>query len=161
MTQKTHQVRRLYSGTALALITLFAGAGIAVAQTAAEATTKATPQPLPQAAEDSTTVVVVGTRASQQNSINRKKTAKTATDSIVAEDVGGTREYVGADAGRLLPKGDVSGLAAALRELHTDAALLRQMGARARARAVALSWESVTREMKSFYGEVLARNFHE
>jgi len=89
----SHQARNLRNGTALALIALFAGAGIASAQTAAEATTQATPQPLPQAAaaqpaEEATTIVVVGTRAAQQNSISRKKNAKTATDSIVAEDVG-------------------------------------------------------------------------
>lgn len=41
-----------------------------------------------QAVDDVETVVVVGTRASQQSAIDRKKKAKTATDSIVADDVG-------------------------------------------------------------------------
>lgn len=38
--------------------------------------------------DDVETVIVVGTRASQQSAIDRKKKAKTATDSLVAEDVG-------------------------------------------------------------------------
>ena len=38
--------------------------------------------------EDLSTIVVVGTRASQQSAIDRKKHATTAKDSIVAEDVG-------------------------------------------------------------------------
>ncbi|MGA9657497.1 MAG: TonB-dependent receptor, partial [Asticcacaulis sp.] len=38
--------------------------------------------------DDSTVIVVTGTRASLRSSIDRKKKAKTATDSIVAEDVG-------------------------------------------------------------------------
>src|SRR5688500_14281418 len=33
-------------------------------------------------------IVVVGSRASQQSAINRKRTARTATDSIVADDIG-------------------------------------------------------------------------
>jgi TonB-dependent receptor len=37
---------------------------------------------------DNTVIVVTGVRASQQSAIDRKKKAKTATDSIVAEDVG-------------------------------------------------------------------------
>lgn len=46
-----------------------------------------TASPVP-AAEEGEAVVIVGTRASQRSSIDRKKRAKTATDSIVAEDVG-------------------------------------------------------------------------
>jgi TonB-dependent receptor len=37
---------------------------------------------------DDTVIVVTGVRASQQSSIDRKKKAKTATDSIVADDIG-------------------------------------------------------------------------
>ncbi len=95
MKQTSHQARRLRNGTALALVALFAGAGVASAQTA-ETTTQATPQPLPQTTAASTTpanddaivVVVTGTRASQQSAIDRKKRAATATDSIAAEDIG-------------------------------------------------------------------------
>jgi glycosyltransferase involved in cell wall biosynthesis len=75
---------------------------------------------------------------------------------IVAEDVGGTREYVGSAAGRLLPKGDVDGLVATLRGLRDDLALRRSLSEGARARAGELSWESVSEELKSFYGEVVA-----
>ncbi len=37
---------------------------------------------------DSTVIIVTGSRTSQRSSIDRKKNAKTATDSIVAEDIG-------------------------------------------------------------------------
>ncbi|MDI7776412.1 TonB-dependent receptor [Asticcacaulis sp. EMRT-3] len=72
--------RRLANGTALALVTLFAGGGMAMAQTA--------PAAKPAAADEPTVIVVTGTRASQESAINRKKHAKTATDSIAAEDIG-------------------------------------------------------------------------
>ncbi len=95
--------RHLRAGTALALVTLLAGAGVASAQT--EQTTTATPQNVtPQGAAaagdaatvttknksggDSTVVIITGARASERSSIDRKKRAKTATDSIVAEDIG-------------------------------------------------------------------------
>jgi glycosyltransferase involved in cell wall biosynthesis len=77
---------------------------------------------------------------------------------VVAEDVGGTREYVGHTAGWLLPKGDVDGLVAALRGLRDDPFRRRQLAEGARARAGELSWKSVSREIKSFYGEVLAND---
>lgn len=79
---------------------------------------------------------------------------------IVAEDVGGTREYVGADAGRLLPKGDVDGLVEALRGLRADAMARQRMSASGRQRACALSWECVAQQMRTFYGEVLTRTAH-
>jgi TonB-dependent receptor len=109
--QKTHQVRRLRNGTALALVALFAGAGVASAQTAAETTTQATPQALPQAAQDSTLVIVTGQRASQRSAIDRKKRAKTATDSIIAEDIGqfpdkNVNEAISRIAGVSLDRGD-------------------------------------------------------
>jgi TonB-dependent receptor len=80
---KTQKMARpsqtLRGGTALALVALFAS-GAAFAQDK------------PAASSDSsggdTVIVVTGVRASQQSSIDRKKKAKTATDSIVAEDVG-------------------------------------------------------------------------
>ncbi len=79
---------------------------------------------------------------------------------IVAEDVGGTREYVGDGVARLLPKSDVDGLAEALRELRADESLHRRMGAAARRRAEALSWSCVNQELGSFYDEVLRRHAH-
>ncbi|MFN3805632.1 TonB-dependent receptor [Asticcacaulis sp.] len=65
---------------------LMAGSGLAMlvvsgAASAQEAAVKA-------GAEDIETVVVVGARAAQQSSNERKKRAKTPTDSIVADDVG-------------------------------------------------------------------------
>ncbi|ESQ79231.1 TonB-dependent receptor [Asticcacaulis sp. YBE204] len=65
----------------LAAILLVAGATVGMAQQTAS---------VPQSAngDETTTVIVVGSRASQQSAIDRKKKAKTATDSIVADDVG-------------------------------------------------------------------------
>ncbi|BEV11896.1 TonB-dependent receptor [Asticcacaulis sp. DW145] len=63
----------LLTSTALSMLVIGATSGMALAQ---------------QAGEDVQEVVVVGVRASQQSAIDRKKKAKTATDSIVAEDVG-------------------------------------------------------------------------
>src|SRR5262245_65888340 len=45
-------------------------------------------KPASTSSEEVETVVVRGTRASQQKSIERKKNAQTAVDSIAAEDVG-------------------------------------------------------------------------
>lgn len=45
-------------------------------------------KPAPAAESEITQVLVVGTRASQQSAIDRKKNAATAMDSIIAEDVG-------------------------------------------------------------------------
>ncbi|MFT3996428.1 MAG: TonB-dependent receptor [Asticcacaulis sp.] len=70
----------LMAGTGLAMMAAMAASGAAYAQ-------QATPQ-TQQAQEDIDTVVVVGARAAQQSSNDRKKRAKTPTDSIVADDVG-------------------------------------------------------------------------
>src|SRR3990167_2811889 len=58
------------------------GAGIAIADRAA-------PQPAPASNSEATVVeeIVVGTRASLQSAMNRKKRAGTISDSIVAEDI--------------------------------------------------------------------------
>lgn len=63
---------------------LMAGSGMAVLAVSGTAYA----QEAPKADESVETVIVVGTRASQQSAIDRKKKAKTATDSLVAEDVG-------------------------------------------------------------------------
>ncbi len=63
--------------------------GQALAQTAPAAGEQAAPSPddiVPPESEDA--IVVVGSRASQQSANNRKKNARTATDSIVADDIG-------------------------------------------------------------------------
>ncbi len=77
----------LRAGTALALITLFSGETAALAQTAPAQPAPAQAGQDPSSAAD-TVVVITGTRSSQRSSIDRKKHAKTATDSIVAEDIG-------------------------------------------------------------------------
>ncbi|HEU5068547.1 MAG TPA: TonB-dependent receptor [Sphingomicrobium sp.] len=71
-----------------------AGADAASAQPAATANQSGAPVPQTQpksgqpASENEKAIVVVGARASQRSSINRKKAAETATDSIVADDIG-------------------------------------------------------------------------
>ncbi len=87
MRRTTHEIRRtrLSFAVSLALASLVAGnMALAQEQQAAD------PAAAPAAADDSkiTTVKVVATRLSQQSSIERKKNAATAMDSIVAEDVG-------------------------------------------------------------------------
>ena len=98
MTKGTVRVqfgRQLRSGSALALVTLFAGATFAAAQTAPAqtgATTStdnaATVTTTNKGGSESTVVIITGSRTSQRSAIQRKKLAKTATDSIVAEDIG-------------------------------------------------------------------------
>ena len=95
--------RQLRAGTALAMVTLFAGATLAAAQTAPATTTPApapttTPTTTPddsaavatrnKAGAESTVIIITGARTSQRSSIDRKKKAKTATDSIIADDIG-------------------------------------------------------------------------
>lgn len=111
--------RQLRAGTALALVTLLAGAGIASAQTAPPTDAQGA-NPTGDAAavttrnkngSDSTVVIITGSRASERSSIERKKRAKTATDSIVAEDIGSfpdknVDEAVSRIAGISLDRGD-------------------------------------------------------
>ncbi|BBF81026.1 TonB-dependent receptor [Asticcacaulis excentricus] len=64
---------------------LMAGSGLAMLAVSGAAYAQ---QAAPAATDDVETVIVVGSRASQQSAIDRKKKARTATDSLVAEDVG-------------------------------------------------------------------------
>jgi glycosyltransferase involved in cell wall biosynthesis len=57
---------------------------------------------------------------------------------VVATDAGGAREIVTAECGRLVPPGDASALAAALRTLVTDQSLRQSLGAQGPARARSL-----------------------
>ncbi len=107
MTKLTNagRIGTLRAGTALALVALFAGTTAAQAQAPAEKKTEAQP------ATDSTVIVITGQRASQRSSIDRKKRAKTATDSIVAEDIGqfpdkNVNESISRIAGVSLDRGD-------------------------------------------------------
>ncbi|MDC7684186.1 TonB-dependent receptor [Asticcacaulis sp. BYS171W] len=65
-----------------------ASTGLAMIAVTAASVAQAQQAPAPSGDTSVTEVIVVGSRASQQSSINRKKKAKTATDSIVADDVG-------------------------------------------------------------------------
>ncbi len=96
--------KRLSYAVSVALASLVAG-NSALAQTA-----PAQP-PAPGADDAVQTVMVVGARASQQSAIDRKKNAATATDSIVAEDVGAfpdrnVGEAISRIAGIALNRGD-------------------------------------------------------
>ncbi|HVZ29974.1 MAG TPA: TonB-dependent receptor, partial [Asticcacaulis sp.] len=74
--------KHLRTTTGLVMLGMMAVPAFSYAQTADNA-------PGSQASAGGDTVIVVtGVRASQQSAIDRKKKAKTATDSIVAEDVG-------------------------------------------------------------------------
>lgn len=72
-TPKRSYAKYLMGGTGMAMLVAFAAPVAVQAQ---------------DAADDMTEVVVIGARAAQQSSNNRKRTAKTAVDSIVADDVG-------------------------------------------------------------------------
>jgi TonB-dependent receptor len=109
--------RQLRTGSALALVTLFAGATFAAAQTAPAQTNStatddaATVSTRNKAGGESTVVIITGSRTSQRSSIDRKKKAKTATDSIVAEDIGAfpdknVDEAISRVAGISLDRGD-------------------------------------------------------
>lgn len=93
---KSSFAKYLMAGSGLAMLAV---SGAAYAQEAAKSD---------EAVE---TVIVVGTRASQQSAIDRKKKAKTATDSLVAEDVGSfpdrnLNEAISRIAGMSVTRGD-------------------------------------------------------
>ncbi|WP_189484508.1 TonB-dependent receptor [Asticcacaulis endophyticus] len=80
--------KALQQGTAMTLISMMAFSGTAMAQDAIVSSSQAGAPVAAAADEDIQEVVVVGARAAQQSSNDRKKRAKTAMDSIVADDVG-------------------------------------------------------------------------
>lgn len=97
MTRKNQYSLLAKSGASLIAITVACGSAPALAQTEAvtggatqdaTASDPAAPTVSGQAVEEASDIVVVGSRASQQSANNRKKRAKTATDSIVADDIG-------------------------------------------------------------------------
>jgi glycosyltransferase involved in cell wall biosynthesis len=77
---------------------------------------------------------------------------------MILSDVGGFREIVDDyGAGRLVPPGDPSALAAAIGELLSDPAERERLGERARAAAVGpLSWDAVAARTQAVYEEVLS-----
>jgi TonB-dependent receptor len=99
--KKSLFAKHLQGTTALIALSLVAVPAVSFAQNA----------PAEPAASNDDAVVIVGTRASQRSSIDRKKRAKTATDSIVAEDVGkfpdsNIGEAISRIAGVALERGD-------------------------------------------------------
>jgi TonB-dependent receptor len=84
---------------------------VALAQAAEQVTDEQDSKPSTTSADEVETVVVRGTRASQQASMARKKSAATAMDSITAEDVGrfpdqNVSEAISRVAGVALDRGD-------------------------------------------------------
>eukprot|EP01032_Pedospumella_encystans_P037345 gene37345-biopygen31062 len=90
MTKNTPPSQRKATCVAVSAAVLMMGAPLAdaQAQAATPESAKLPPASAGTAKDEVKQVLVVGTRASQQSSIERKKNAATATDSIVAEDVG-------------------------------------------------------------------------
>ncbi|MEO5773074.1 MAG: TonB-dependent receptor [Sphingomicrobium sp.] len=95
MTRKIELSCLAKSGASLMAIVVACGSTNAYAQVSSGTNAPAATVPEPatasvggQAVEEKNEIVVVGTRQSQQSAINRKKRAKTATDSIVADDIG-------------------------------------------------------------------------
>jgi glycosyltransferase involved in cell wall biosynthesis len=76
---------------------------------------------------------------------------------IVASDVGGVREAVDADVGRVVPSGNAPALAEALRPLLADGALRARLGAEARRRFLErFTFDRMARSTEAVYREVLA-----
>ena len=109
--------RRNFGGSSAGLAALLlSSAPLASAQNADQSPTAPVPpsspaEPPAAAPETIDTVTVVGTRAAQQASIDRKKTGATALDSISAEDVGkfpdqNVNEAISRLAGVALDRGD-------------------------------------------------------
>jgi TonB-dependent receptor len=120
--QQALRPNRLSYAVSLALASLMAG-NAALAQDA----TPNPPAPAKVAAEgEIQKVLLVGTRASQQSGIERKKNAATAMDSIVAEDVGAfpdrnVGEAISRLAGIALDRGDYGeGVSVAVRGNSAD-----------------------------------------
>jgi phosphatidylinositol alpha-mannosyltransferase len=76
---------------------------------------------------------------------------------VVASDIAGYRDVVsdGVD-GVLVPRGDATAVATALRDLALDGERRRRMGAAARAHAERFAWPHVTAEVVAAYEDALA-----
>jgi glycosyltransferase involved in cell wall biosynthesis len=76
---------------------------------------------------------------------------------VVTTDAGGLRHLIDDEGGRRVPPGDVTALAAALRELLGDPALRRAMGAHnARLVRERYSWARVVTRLEAAYREAIA-----
>jgi glycosyltransferase involved in cell wall biosynthesis len=74
---------------------------------------------------------------------------------VIATRVGGTPDLLaGGEHGLLVPSGDAEALAAAVRRVLDDPGLAHRLGEAGRARAGTYSWERVTDQIESIYGEL-------
>ena len=102
---------KLSYAVSLALASLVAGNAAMAQDTPATPATPVPPKAVAAAEGEVAQILIVGTRASQQSAIDRKKNAATAMDSIVAEDVGAfpdrnVGEAISRIAGIALNRGD-------------------------------------------------------
>lgn len=74
---------------------------------------------------------------------------------VVAEDVGGLREYTGATAAVLHPAGNAEALAASIVSLSANPSLRHSMASAARARALELDWPTVAKHTVAIYHQLL------
>lgn len=95
MDRGLHSRRHIAATVSWAALAVMLGAGIGKASAQTSGGTRPAAQDMPAPDMDSQltvadeeAIVVVGSRASQQSSNARKKNARTATDSIVADDIG-------------------------------------------------------------------------
>jgi glycosyltransferase involved in cell wall biosynthesis len=103
---------------------------------------------------DATDVFVLASRA--ETTPIALLEAMAAGRACVATDVGDCRAMLGdGSAGRIVPPGDVTGLAAALREVATDAALRERLGNTARERARLYSDASMAQRTAAVYETAL------
>jgi phosphatidyl-myo-inositol alpha-mannosyltransferase len=76
---------------------------------------------------------------------------------VVASDIAGYRDVLPPDAGELVPPGDPSALADALRRLLADAGLRRRAGEAGRRAAARYDWSVVAEEILGVYEQALTR----
>jgi glycosyltransferase involved in cell wall biosynthesis len=80
--------------------------------------------------------------------------AMAAGRAVIATEVGGIPELVDARTGMLVPPGDDTQLAAAMRALLDDRGRLASLGATARQKVETFSWEAAARQIDSIYQDV-------
>jgi glycosyltransferase involved in cell wall biosynthesis len=76
---------------------------------------------------------------------------------IVAEDIGGVKEYTGPSSAILCQPGSAEEIVGAILKLYNNSDMRRRMGAAARSRAEELSWPIVGQRMMAVYEEILAK----
>ncbi len=76
---------------------------------------------------------------------------------VVASEIPGYREVLDSRSGRLVPPGDAPALAAALREMLSDAVLRERLGGGARRAAKSFDWTVVCDRIEQHYRRALSR----